>query len=40
MASSVAWATDEEYVSNDHARFLPDIVADGDFTGSCAGSAH
>ena len=32
-AGSVAWAMDEEYVFEDHARFLSDIVADGGFAG-------
>ena len=32
-AGSVAWAMDEEYVFEDHARFLADVVADGGFAG-------
>ncbi len=32
-AGSVAWAIDEEYVFEDHARFLADVVADGGFAG-------
>ncbi len=32
-AGSVAWAMDEEYVFQDHARFLADVVADGGFAG-------
>ena len=32
-AGAVAWAMDEEYVFEDHARFLSDIVADGGFAG-------
>ena len=32
-AGSVAWAIDEEYVFDDHARFLADVVADGGFAG-------
>ena len=32
-AGAVAWAVDEEYVFEDHARFLSDVVADGGFAG-------
>ncbi|MDE0074127.1 MAG: amidohydrolase family protein [Gammaproteobacteria bacterium] len=32
-AGAVAWAMDEEYVFEDHARFLADVVADGGFAG-------
>ncbi len=32
-AGSVAWAIDEEYVFEDHARFLADVVADGGYAG-------
>ncbi len=32
-AGAVAWAVDEEYVFEDHARFLADVVADGGFAG-------
>ena len=32
-AGSVAWAMDEEYVFEDHARFLANVVADGGFAG-------
>ena len=32
-AGSVAWAVEEEFVFEDHARFLRDIVADGGFAG-------
>ena len=32
-AGAVAWAMDEEYVFQDHARFLADIVADGGYAG-------
>ena len=30
---AVAWAVDEEYVFEDHARFLRDVVADGGYAG-------
>ena len=32
-AGAVAWAIDEEFVFEDHARFLADVVADGGFAG-------
>ncbi len=32
-AGAVAWAMDEEFVFEDHARFLADVVADGGFAG-------
>ncbi|MDE0357349.1 MAG: amidohydrolase family protein [Gammaproteobacteria bacterium] len=32
-AGAVAWAMDEEYVFEDHARFLADVVADGGLAG-------
>ncbi len=32
-AGAVAWAIDEEYVFEDHARFLADVVAEGGFAG-------
>ena len=32
-AGAVAWAVDEEYVFEDHARFLNDVVLDGGFAG-------
>ena len=32
-AGAVGWAIDEEFVFEDHARFLADVVADGGFAG-------
>ena len=32
-SGAVAWAVDEEYVFEDHARFLRDVVADGGYAG-------
>ena len=32
-AGAVAWAMDEEFVFEDHARFLADVVSDGGFAG-------
>ena len=32
-AGAVGWAIDEEFVFDDHARFLADVVADGGFAG-------